>query len=168
MQMTDLATVEVWKELERFIYENYTLNGRAYDHEGKVFTGQVLWCNRFCPAVRSNPAALSAVCAAAHQNMAGQAQAEGGSVIGECDLGLYKIVVPVIVSGKFLGAVGGCGRLPENGSVDAFAAEKIAGLSGQQLNELNTSLTRMTRSEAQELADALAAKIADLTKSATL
>jgi ligand-binding sensor protein len=166
MQMTDLATVEVWKELERFMFDNYNLNGRAYDSEGKVFTGQVLWCNRFCPAVRSNPAALSAVCAAAHQNMAGQARAEGGPVIGECDMGLCKIVVPVVVDGQFIGAVGGCGCLPEKGSVDAFAAEKIAGLSLKEVKELSTDLKPMSRAEAQELADVLSAKIAKLIRSA--
>jgi len=162
--MTDLASMETWKELERFVSENYDMNGRAYDREGKPFTGQAYWCNRLCPAVRQNPAVLSAICSAAHQNMAVEAKNSGKPVIGECDLGLCKIVIPVIASGEFIGAVGGCGRLPEDGAVEQFVAEKTAGLSPKDLAELSASLKKISQVEAEDMAAALATKIADLNR----
>jgi len=164
MHITDLASVETWKELERFISENYDMNGRVYDPEGKPFTGQAYWCNRLCPAVRQNPAALSAICSSAHQNMAIQARNSGKPVIGECDLGLCKIVVPIHASGEYIGAVGGCGRLPEDGAVEEFVAEKTAGLSKTELEELSADLKTMSQAEAEDMAAALSARVADLTR----
>lgn len=166
MQMTDLASREEWESIERFIHENYRLNARVYDDKGFTFTGHITWCNRLCPVVKARPSALSAICSPAQQNMSAEAKATGRPVVAECDLGLCKIVVPVLVNGQYIGAVGGCGQLLDEGEVDTFFAEKAAGLPESEVEALRSDLSRMSQFQADELAHILEEKIAVLVQRA--
>jgi ligand-binding sensor protein len=53
-------------------------------------------------------------------NYAGMARQSKTPVIGECDVGFLKLVVPVFVNDEFLGSIGACGLLLEDSEVDTF------------------------------------------------
>ena len=82
------------------------------------------------------------------------------SIIGECDAGLIKIAVPILVDGEFLGTAGGCGRLPAGGEVEAFIIEKTTGLNGEAISELCRGLEPISEDEARQAADFIEARLA--------
>jgi len=57
-------------------------------------------------------------------------------VMGECDAGMVKIVVPVFVNDEYLGVVGGCGLLEEGSELDEFAIHKITCLDPEKIKQL--------------------------------
>ncbi len=159
MQMTDLMPVEGWLALEQEIHQRYGLNARVYDDKGFTFTGSLTWCNRICPAIKAKPQGVQAICSVAHMAMAAEARQGGGPVVGECDAGLLKISVPVLVDGEFIGVVGGCGRLLDEGEVDPYMVEMSAGIPEAEVTELCTDLTAMTSAEAEAAAEEIKARV---------
>jgi len=90
-----------------------------------------------------------------------QAQKTRKPVIGECDAGLFKISVPIFVDREFMGTAGGCGLLPEGGTVETFLIEKTTGLSEAQISALCHGLGTITRKKAQEMKDFIETWVAD-------
>jgi len=157
MKMTDIIPEEKWAELEREIYERFKVNACVYDENGFTFTGQKLFANPLCPAIKANPQALQAICSVAHQNMAAQAKKSGKTVVGECDAGLMKICTPVFAGREFIGVVGGCGRLAADGEVETFGVTMASGIPDEKAEELAAQCTTMD----QEEIDAMTAFLED-------
>ncbi len=162
MLMTDILPKESWQALEQEIFTRFGLNARVYDDKGFTFTGHTTWSNRLCPAIKARPQGVSAICSVAHQAMAAEARSTGAPVVGECDAGLLKICVPVLVDGVLVGVVGGCGRLLGEGEVDPFMVEKSAGITEAEVEELCTDLTPMSEAEAEAIAEELRQRVAAL------
>ena len=152
MKMTDLLSVEDWKTLEQEFHQQTGLDTNVYDSEGFTFTGLKQWANKICPVIKARPESLQSVCSVAHQNLAHQAKLTGKPVIEECDIGLIKICVPVIVADKFLGAVGGCGLVPEGGEVETFMVHKLTGMDESEVEELASGIKTISESRAMEIA----------------
>lgn len=150
--MTDIISEEKWAELEREVYERFGVNACVYNGQGFTFTGQKLFANSVCPAIKARPEGLQTICSVAHQNMAAIAKNTGKTVIEECDAGLMKICVPVSVNDEFVGVIGGCGRLPEDGEVDSFAVEMAAGIPEDEVAKLAKQCTVMSNEEAEKMA----------------
>jgi ligand-binding sensor protein len=160
MLMTDILPKEAWQALEQEIHERFGLNGRAYDDKGFTFTGHVTWGNRLCPAIKAQPQGVSAICSVAHQAIAAEVRSTGRPVLSECDAGLLKICVPVMVDGEFVGVVGGCGRLPAEGEVDAFMVEKSAGIRQAEVQDLASGIKPLASAEAEAIAGELQGRMA--------
>jgi len=159
MLMTDILPKEAWQALEQEIFERFGLNGRVYDAQGSTFTGHTTWCNRLCPAIRAQPGGVSAICSVANQAIAAEAQATGRPVVAECDAGLLKLCVPVLVDGQLVGIVGGCGRLLGEGEVDSFMVEKSTGLGEAEVEALAADLAPMPEVEAEAVAEELRQRV---------
>ncbi len=162
MEITDLMSKEEWARLEEEFHHKTGLDTNVYDQEGYTFTGLKQWANRVCPVIKAKPESLQAVCSVAHQNLAHQARTLGEPVIEECDIGLLKICVPVIVNGRFLGAVGGCGHLLEDGEVDTFLVHKLTGRDEAEVEELASDLKRISAAQARSVAQELERRVKDL------
>ncbi len=48
MNMTDLISMEEWKELENEIHDRFGINAASFDARGGGVTDYVNCCNRFC------------------------------------------------------------------------------------------------------------------------
>ncbi len=164
MQMTDLLAKDEWRALEQELHERWGVNACAYGSEGFTFTGYKNFGNPLCPAIKAVPEGIQAICSVAHQNMAAQARETRASVIAECDAGLLKICVPVFANGDFVGIIGGCGRLPEGGEVDAFAVEKAAGIPEAEVEKLAVEVRPMPMAEAREMASFLETRVAEIVR----
>jgi ligand-binding sensor protein len=162
MEMFDLLPREAWAELERTIHERFGLNARVYDAKGFTFTGLTTWCNRLCPALKSVPAALSSICSVAHQALAAQAKAEARSVVDQCDIGLAKICVPVIVEGELVGVVGGCGLMLEDGEVETFLLGKAAGFDEEKAEDLAGDIAVITEAQVREMTEYLESRVQEI------
>jgi len=140
MTLLDISPVEKWIDLEKEINKRSNLNASVFDAEGIRITDFKKWANRLCPVVKADEKGQSYICAVAHQNAAGQARKAGQSAIVECDAGLVKVVVPIIVNGEFLGVAGGCGLLQKDGEVDTFLVNKTTDLGVGEIESLSEDI----------------------------
>lgn len=162
MSILDVASREEWAALEREFHERFGLNARVYDEKGTGVTGQALWCNALCPAVKSSPSGLSAICSVANSALAAEAERGRATVIDACDAGLIKICVPVFQDGRFVGVLGGCGLVPEDGEVDTFLVSKGSGLPEEQVETLARDVPGISQTQAEAAARFLEERLAAL------
>jgi len=159
MHMTDILPAQAWLVLEQEIHQRYGLNARVYDDKGFAFTGSLSWCNRICPAIKAKPQGAQAICSLAYSVMTAEARQSGQPVVGECDAGLLKISVPVMVDGALVGVVGGCGRLLDQGEVDPYMVEMSAGIPEAEVTALCAGLSTMTSAEAEAAAAEISIRV---------
>ncbi|MDM8517369.1 PocR ligand-binding domain-containing protein [Desulfobacterales bacterium HSG16] len=152
MKMTDVASVETWKNLEKSIVDMSGLNASVFDNTGYRITDHMHWCNELCPEVKATEKGQTFICAIAHTNIASMAEKSKKPVIEECDGGMVKIVVPVFVKDEFIGAVGGCGFILDDGEVDAFYISKTTGIEEEKIELLAKSVKTMKTEKAGEIA----------------
>jgi ligand-binding sensor protein len=72
-------------------------------------------------------------------------------VAGECDAGLLKLVVPIFVKGEFLGAVGACGLLLDDGDVDSFMVNRTIEMDDDKIADLSGDIRRLSGDDVEEL-----------------
>lgn len=151
MKLTDLLPPDAWVELEQEITKQTGLSGNIFDAEGIRITKYRHWANRLCPVIKANDKGQSFICAVAHQNLAAQAKQTRKPLIEECDAGIAKVVVPILVGGEFLGAACGCGSLLEGGEVDTFLINKITGIDEEEIESLSNDMGYISTEEANSL-----------------
>jgi len=151
MQLTDICPLERWRELERKITEMSGLDANVFDQKGFRITDYKHWANRLCPAIKATDKGQSFICAVAHMNLAAQAGKSGDAVIEECDAGLVKLVVPIYFRGEFVGSVGACGLLPQNGEIDLFLINKIAGIEADRIERLSENIAAIAPDRLKDL-----------------
>ena len=159
MELTDLLPLEKWAELENEIHARSGLESNVFNTDGIRITDNKVWVNRLCPAIKATDKGQAFICAVAHMNLANQAKNEKCAVIEECDAGLMKIVVPIVVDGEYLGAIGACGLLPADGEVDSFLVNKITDIEEETVEELCEDLAVIEKNSAEEVAQFIWEKI---------
>lgn len=162
MELTDLLPLEKWVELENEIHARSGLESNVFNTNGIRITNNKVWVNRLCPAIKATDKGQAFICAVAHMNLANQARDTKSPVIEECDAGLMKIVVPIIVDGTFIGAVGACGLLPADGEVDSFLVNKITDIDEEKIESLCEDLAVIEINSAEEVAQFIWEKIEEI------
>jgi len=152
MELKDVLPVEQWAELERDIHEKSGMRPRVYNVDGMGITGQTIYGNGLCSRIQSTPKAQTFICAVAHNNLAAMARNSGKPVVEECDAGLIKIVVPIFVGDEFLGAAGACGKLAEEGEIEAFMINRSGGIPEEEIEELSGDVPSTSWSDMEEFA----------------
>jgi ligand-binding sensor protein len=144
MNLTHVAALENWIELEKKINDCTGLNASVFDAAGVRITNFKKWANKLCPVIKSNQKGQNFICALAHQNIAAQAAHTHQPVMERCDAGLMKLVVPVFIDEEFLGVVGGCGCLVDGDKIDTFMIHKTIGINEEELMDLSENIPTMT------------------------
>ncbi len=162
MNLEDILSLDRWLELEKEIFEKSGLSSNVFNYEGVRITDYKVWVNRLCPAIKADDRGQSFICAVAHMNMAGMSRERGEPVTGECDAGFIKLVFPVIVKGEFLGAVGACGLLPEDGDVDAFMVNRTIEMEYDRIERLSHDVKKLTEDEVKILGRYIAGRIKEI------
>ena len=106
-----------------------------------------------CPVIKANNKGQSFICSVAHQNAANQSRKTKRPAIVECDAGLVKYVVPIFVDEMFLGVVGGCGRLPQDGEVELFLIHKVTDIDNTDIEILARSINIMGQNKINSIID---------------
>ena len=140
-------------ELEQKITALSGLGANVFNADGYRITAYRHWSNRLCPAIKATDKGQSFICAVAHMNIAAQAKQTQQEVVEECDAGLVKVVVPVIVMGEFLGTICACGLLLENGEVDTFLINKITDIEEEEIEALSRDIKKLRDEKIRELCD---------------
>jgi len=151
MKLTDLLPLEKWKEFEKEITRRSGLDANIFNTDGVRMTDYKNWANRLCPAIKATDKGQSYICAIAHMNLAAQAKQAQRSLIEECDAGLVKIIVPVVVDNEFLGAVGACGFLLDDGEVDPFLVNMTTGIDEKEIERLSSDIDTISIEKAKTL-----------------
>jgi ligand-binding sensor protein len=162
MKLTDIAPIERWEELERDLNARFGVDANVFDPGGFRISAVKNWVNEICPAIKATDKGQSFICAPAHMNIAAQAMREGTTVIEECDAGLIKLVVPIMVAGEFSGAVGACGVMHAGGEVDAFLVNKMADIAEDTVERLAATVRPVTRETVEELGRFISSKVAEI------
>lgn len=151
MELTDLLPLEQWKAFEKEIADRSGLDANVFNTDGIRITDYKNWANRLCPAIKATDKGQSYICAVAHMNLSSQAKQAQKSIIEECDAGLVKIIVPVFVKNMFLGAVGACGFLLDDGEVDPFLINMTIGMDEEEIERLSDDIGIISSEKARSL-----------------
>ncbi len=122
-----------------------------FDTKGIRISDYKQWANRLCPAIKATDKGQSFICAVAHMNIAAQAMQTKKTVIEECDAGLVKLVVPIFANDEFIGAVGVCGVLLDDGEIDSFLINKITEIDEDEVESLSDDIKSITTDRAEAM-----------------
>jgi ligand-binding sensor protein len=151
MLLTDIAPEEKWEALEQEINRRSGLDANVLNVVGYRISECKNWANKLCPQIKATDKGQSFICAPAHMNIAAQAMQTRKTVIEECDAGLVKMVVPVFVGEEFVGAIGACGFLLDDGEVDTFLVHKMTGIEENRIERLSEGIPAITTAQAESL-----------------
>ena len=151
MQLTDIYPVEKWVELEQEIHDRFGLDSNVFNVDGIRISEFKAWANKLCPAIKATGKGQSFICAVAHMNLAIMAKNSSEPVVEECDAGLVKIVVPIFAEDTFIGAVGACGLLMQDGEVDSFLVNKITEIDEEKVYALAEGIGIIHNEQIKEL-----------------
>jgi ligand-binding sensor protein len=152
MKLTDLALLDKWIELEKDIHQRSGLDVNVFDTKGYRISEFKNWANRLCPEIKATDKGQSFICAPAHMNIATQAMRTKQPVIEECDAGMLKFVVPIFANDEYVGAVGACGFLLDDGEVDSFLVNKMTDISEDKVEKLADGIPAITNEKTEILA----------------
>ena len=152
MKLTDLAPLDRWIEFEKDIHQKSGLDVNVFDTKGYRISEFKTWANRLCPEVKATDKGQSFICAPAHMNIATLAMRSKQPVIEECDAGMLKLVVPIFSNDEYVGAVGACGFLLDDGEVDSFLVNKMTDISEEKVEGLAEGINSITTEKAEILA----------------
>ena len=162
MKLTDLAPLDKWIELEKDLHEKSGLDVNVFDTKGYRISEFKNWANRLCPEIKATDKGQSFICAPAHMNIATLAMRSKQPVIEECDAGMLKLVVPIFFDDQFVGAVGACGYLLDDGEVDSFLVNKMTDISEDKVERLSEGIDSITTEKAEILAQYIVNQIAGI------
>lgn len=162
MKLNDILPTDKWIALEKDLHNRYGLDVNVFDTSGVRISDFKEWVNGLCPAIKATDKGQSFICAVAHMNVAAQAMQTREPVIEECDAGLVKIVIPIFWEETFIGAVGACGLLLDDGEVDTFLIEKITGIDEETALRLAADAGAITTAGAEALAEDITRRIATI------
>ncbi|CCH48868.1 PocR ligand-binding domain-containing protein [Pseudodesulfovibrio piezophilus] len=165
MKMTDLMPMGKWLELEKDLHEKYHINAEVVEEDGKRVTNRRLWCNSLCKAIRESDKGVGGICAPAGQEFVRLTREERLPFVEECDLGLAKISVPVIVNGELVGAVGGCGPLPEGNELEDFMVQATMGMEEEEVCQLAETIPTISQEKLKEMQTYIEEKVAAIVAS---
>jgi ligand-binding sensor protein len=162
MKLTDLAPMERWVALEAEINARTGLDANVFNPEGYRISDLKNWANRLCPAIKATDKGQSFICAPAHMNIAAMAMKQRRAVIEECDAGMIKMVVPIFHASEFVGAVGACGLLLDDGEVDGFLVNKMTDIDEETVARLSGDISSIGTAAAEALARFISDRIEEI------
>ncbi len=162
MEMADIQSIEKWQELATQIEKVSPLRASIYDTKGiRIADGQGA-ANKLCPEIKATSKGQAFICAVAHMNLATIASNTRKPVVEECDAGMIKIVVPVFFKEEYIGAIGGCGLLAEDGEVDTFMIFKTTEIPEEKIAPLAEDIGRITPQKIDEVTDFIQSRLKEI------
>ena len=149
MTLKDLIPEEELARLQQDLHDTFGLNADIMDAEGHRLLGNT-WGNQLCRAIRDDAKGFGAICAPAGQ-MFTQLLKQGEPFAEYCDGGMLRVSVPVVVKGEVVGAVGGCGVVPDDEEVDEFTIGMMSDLDEEAIAEKAKTVTAVSEAKVAEI-----------------
>lgn len=160
MKLTDLMPVEKWVELQEELHERFSLNADIMNKDGKRLAGNT-WGNDLCRAIRGDAKGFGAICVPSGQMFLHLMQTGKKPFVEECDAGMLRISVPILHEGELVGAVGGCGVVPEDGEIDEYMIDMSTGMTEEEISELSAQVGVASEARVQEILEFIQKKVAE-------
>jgi len=164
MLLTEIASISEWTELENKIRNKTGLEVSVFDTNGMRITDNKNWNNKLCPKIKSIGTGQTHICAVAHSNIAAMAAKSGKNIVEECDAGLIKAITPIFKENVFIGAVGGCGKMLDDGEIEIEYICRTIHCDEQEIEDLSKSVELMTEVAAEEAVKYMADEVAKILK----
>ena len=162
MHLTDICPLEKWVQLEQEIHDRFNIDSNVFNIDGIRISEHKAWVNKLCPAIKATDKGQSFICAVAHMNLATMAKNNAKAVVEECDAGLVKIVVPIFLKDTFIGTVGACGLLMQDGEVESFLVNKITEIDEEKVDTLAHGINSISNDKIQELIAFIESRLSEL------
>ena len=162
MKLTDLAARDKWIALEKDIHQKSGLDVNVFDTKGYRISDFKHWANRLCPEIKATDKGQSFICAPAHMNIATLAMRSRQTVVEECDAGMLKLVVPIFANDEYVGAIGACGFLLDDGEVDIFLVNKMTDINADKVESLTEGIPVITTEKAEILSQYITNQISSI------
>lgn len=160
--MTDIQSMEQWDQLAQEIYDTFNINPAIADSKGKMIAGGMLFANELCRRIKKDPKGLASICSVAGQFFTAQLHEEKRTQAHECDAGMVKIAIPLLVQGELVGSIGGCGIVPMDGEVDSFFVARSLGVKEHEFAGHMQKMPTMDSAKIEEICAWLENKAAEL------
>ncbi|QJB55479.1 PocR ligand-binding domain-containing protein [Pseudodesulfovibrio sp. zrk46] len=160
MELTDFMPEEGWVALQNELHQRFNLNADVMNKEGKRLRDNT-WGNDLCKAIREDAKGFGAICAPAGQMFLQLMQKGQKPFAEECDAGMMRVCVPVLKDGEFLGAVGGCGLVADEGEVDGFTIEMMSDLDAELITQAAKGVSVASEDRVQEIQDFIQERVAE-------
>lgn len=152
----DLKSKGDWDDLLERFARQVQMTACLTDGDGVVLQCQL---DRYplCAAVRDNEQATTFVCSQCSAAMLAIVQRTGKPYVDFCDIGLLRVVVPLVRDGELLGQVTACGLAvaDEDEELDVFLVSKQLGITEEAVLELAKSTPSGTEERVEPLAQQL-------------
>ncbi len=162
MNMTDLISEDDLKTLQQELHDKFSLNSDIMDAEGKRLFGNT-WGNDLCKAIREDSKGFGAICMPAGQ-MFDVLMKQGEPFHEECDAGMIRVSVPVVVEGEVIGGIGGCGLVAPDGEADGFTIGMMSGVDEAVATAMAEKLEPITEEKIAEIQAYIQKRIDELKK----
>ncbi len=133
-----------WKQLLDQIKATSGMTATLYDHKGVVIRRSGELSNDLCRLVQAHASAVATICSVAQQSLGQEALVSGEPVVGECDLGMVKYVVPVFKEDEVVGFIGACGAREPDVEVESFLAGKALDMEQEALADAMATINTIT------------------------
>jgi ligand-binding sensor protein len=150
-ELFSLLPQEDWAAILREVVSRLAMPATLVDSKGMILARQGEYYE-LCGLVREKPEVLSFVCGQTGLAMLKEAQTSGKPVVDLCQIGLCKMVVPLFQSGRFLGAVSACGRVPKSESPDPFFISEQLGMSEEEVQGRIQAIPVVDETDVREVA----------------
>ncbi|WP_243544694.1 PocR ligand-binding domain-containing protein [Pseudodesulfovibrio tunisiensis] len=165
MKMTDLAPEQDWKALQQELRDTYGFNADIMDAEGRRLFGSS-WGNDLCRAIHDDRQAFGAICQPSGQMFTHLLTSGRTAFAEECDGGMLRITVPVIRNNELVGAVGGCGLLPDDGEIEEFMIRMSSGMDEATIAKHAGTVAPVQRARVDEIIARIERRIREITAEA--
>ena len=162
MHMTDLIPAEDLRALQQELSERYGLNADIMDADGKRLFGAT-WGNDLCRAIRDDDKGFGAICVPAGQ-MFTHLMKQGEPFTEECDAGMMRVSVPVVVNDMVIGSIGGCGLVPHDGEADGFTIGMMSDIEEPNASAMSRKLIPIPEGRVEEIQAFIRKRIDELKK----
>jgi ligand-binding sensor protein len=161
-EFTDIAPMEKWVELANEVYDRFGFNSVTVDRDNNPIHPPPFWANQLCKRIKAHEEGSQYICAVSQQNLAAEARQLKEPVIEDCNAGFLKIVVPVFFRDEFVGTIGGCGLLDEEGEIDSFFVADTLGVFREEIEELLGDPKRVNNDEVEKMVNLIEGRVREI------
>jgi len=135
MTPMDLKTKEEWEMILERVARDLNMTACLTDDTGVPFFCRL---DRYpvCSAIRANPEATTFICSAINSAMLAVVKKTLQPEVDMCDVGLLRVVVPIVRDGILVGLVTACGLASKDEELNTFLVAKQLGVSEERVQEL--------------------------------
>lgn len=162
MELIDYIPEEGLKALQQELHDLFELNADIMDADGKRLFGNTM-SNDLCRAIRDDEKGFGGICVPAGAMFA-MMMKDGEPFYEECDAGMMRVSVPVVVEDEVIGAIGGCGLVAPDGEADGFTIGMMSGVEEAVATAMAEKIEPVAEGRVEEIFAYIQKRIGELKK----